>query len=99
MIIENALITIGADQAEAFERAVSECVGIFHAAEGCHGMALARIVDQPGRYRLLVRWDSKAHHAPQFWEPPGFQQWRSRISHFFIETPTLEYNEPVATYF
>ena len=99
MVIENAIITIAPEQTGAFERAVSECVGIFRAAEGCHGVALDRILDQPGRYRLLIKWETKAHHAPLFWESPGFQLWRSRVSHFFVETPVLEYNEPIAIYF
>lgn len=99
MIIENAVISIDPPQAEAFEQAVGQCVEIFRAAEGCLGMALDRIVDEPGRYRLLVRWQTKAHHAPIFWESAGFQEWRARVAHFFVRTPVLEYNEPVATYF
>lgn len=99
MVIENAVITIAPANAAAFERAVGECVEIFRAAKGCLSMALDRIVDQPGRYRLLIKWESKAHHAPQFWESPGFQQWRAQVAHFFVETPMLEYDEPVETYF
>ncbi|KKW91681.1 hypothetical protein YP76_14405 [Sphingobium chungbukense] len=99
MVIENAVIAVAPDHAPAFEQAVGECVEIFRAADGCLGMALDRIVDQPGRYRLLIKWESKAHHAPQFWESPGFRQWRTHVAHFFLETPMLEYNEPVENYF
>lgn len=99
MIVENAIITVAPDQADAFERAVCECVHIFRAAEGCEGMALDRIANQPGQYRLLVKWKTKAHHAPMFWESEGFQQWRAHVAHFFVGTPVLEYNKPVATYF
>jgi hypothetical protein len=55
MIIENAVITIDPGQAIAFETAVGDCVEIFRAAQGCHGMALLRIVDEPGRYRLIIK--------------------------------------------
>jgi quinol monooxygenase YgiN len=99
MIIENAVITIDPGQAIAFETAVGDCVEIFRAAQGCHGMALLRIVDEPGRYRLIIKWETKAHHAPMFWESPGFRQWRARVAGFFTETPVLEYNDPVAFYF
>lgn len=99
MVVENAVITVAPEQADAFERAVGGCVDIFRAAEGCEGMALDRVVDRPGQYRLLVKWTSQAHHAPQFWESEGFQQWRARVAHFFVGAPVLEYNEPVATYF
>lgn len=99
MIVENAIIVIDPEKAAAFESAVGECVEIYRAAEGCHGMALLRISDEPGRYRLIIKWETKAHHAPMFWDSFGFHQWRARVAGFFTETPLLEYNDPVAVYF
>lgn len=99
MVIENAVITIDPKKAEAFESAVARCVEIFRSAPGCHGMALERIVDDPSRYRLLIKWETIAHHVPMFWESPGFKAWQSTVASFFVATPELEYNETVATYF
>ena len=99
MIIENAIITVDPDKAEAFEQAVAKGEPIFRAAAGCHGMALHRIAGEPGRDRLLVTWESKARHVPDFWESPGFKNWQELVRHFFLGTPSLEYNEVVQTYF
>lgn len=99
MVIENAVITIDPDKAEAFERAVAQGVPIFRAAAGCSGMALHRIVDDPSRYRLLVTWETIAHHVPAFWESPGFKQWQTLVAGYFVGMPILEYNEIAGFYF
>lgn len=99
MVIENAVITIDPARADAFERAVAEGAAIFRVAEGCRSMALHRIVDDPARYRLLVSWDSIAHHVPMFWESPGFKAWQGLVAGFFIGVPSLEYNDVAGNYF
>ena len=99
MVIENAVITIDPDTRDDFERAVGECVNIFRSAEGCHGMGLVRVVDDPSRYRLIIKWETVAHHESIFWESQGFKDWRSHVAKFFTETPILEYNEIVEIYF
>lgn len=99
MIIENAIITIDPATAAAFENAVALGEPIFRAAPGCSGMALHRIVDDPSRYRLLVTWESKAHHVPMFWESAGFKQWQDLVAPYFVGVPSLEYNEVAGHYF
>lgn len=99
MVIENAIITIDPAMADTFEKAVAQGAPIFRAATGCHGMALQRIVDDPARYRLIVIWETIAHHVPMFWESPGFKEWQGLVAKYFAGVPSLEYNEVVQTYF
>ncbi|MCP3731382.1 antibiotic biosynthesis monooxygenase [Sphingomonas sp. MG17] len=99
MVIENAIITIDPENAEAFEGAVAKATPIFRAAPGCRGLALHRIVGDGSQYRLLVQWDTVEHHVPMFWESAGFAEWQTLTAHYFTATPLLEYNEPVETYF
>ena len=98
MVIENAVITIDPARAAEFEAAVAAATPIFRAAEGCRGMALQRIVEEDGRYRLLVTWETIEHHKTIFWNSPGFQHWRSLAAQFYDETPLLEYDDPLAVH-
>ncbi len=54
MIVEVAHITIDPAQAEAFEAAVAQAAAVIEAAEGSHSMALERVIETPGQYRLRV---------------------------------------------
>ena len=54
MFVEIAEITV-TDPA-GFEAAVAAARPHFLAAEGCHGLALHRVVETPEVYRLVVKW-------------------------------------------
>jgi quinol monooxygenase YgiN len=98
MITEIATLTIDPANAAAFEAAVAEAAAAFQSTEGCHGMALERIIEDPAEYRLLVRWDSVAAHMA-FRETPAFQIWRGLAGPFFVGTPSVVHSETVGTYF
>ena len=93
MITEIAYIRIDAARAVEFEAAVARAEPAFRAAEGCHGVTLERVIETPGEYRLLVRWDSVDHHMVRFRESAGFKLWRAEAGPFFIETPRVEHSE------
>lgn len=93
MITEIAYITIDPAQAGAFEAAVARAEPAFRAAEGCHGVTLERVIEEPGQYRLLVVWDSVAHHMVKFRESPEFQLWRAHAGPFFVGLPRVEHSE------
>jgi hypothetical protein len=42
-------------QEEDFEKAVTEALPFFLAADGCDGVDLQRSMEHPSRYRLMVR--------------------------------------------
>ena len=91
MVIEIAYLTIDPAKAEAFEAAVRKAAPVFAAAEGCHGMRLERVHEDPTQYRLSVDWESVDHHMVTFRESEGFQQWRSLAGPFFVEPPRVEH--------
>lgn len=99
MITEIAHITIDPDRAAAFEAAVAEAAPHFRAAEGCHGMALVRVLEQEAQYRLLVQWETVDHHMVTFRETEGFQRWRSIAGPFFVEPPIVVHSAEVGRYF
>ena len=99
MITEIAHLTIDPANAAAFEAAVSKASAILRLAAGCHGMDLERVIEDPARYRLRVRWDSVDHHMVMFRESEGFRQWRALAGPYFVETPAVEHTELVGHFF
>lgn len=99
MINEIAIITIDPAKAAEFEVAVTNAVPLFKTALGCHGMALERGIESPGTYRLLVQWESLAHHVELFRNSEAFAQWRSLVGHYFVGAVVMDHSETVQNYF
>jgi quinol monooxygenase YgiN len=99
MVNEIALITIDPANAAAFEAAVAEAAPLFKAAQGCHGMALERGVEDPAIYRLLVQWENVDHHMVTFRETAAFQVWRELAGPFFTAPPSVVHSTEVGRYF
>ncbi|MDO5633057.1 MAG: antibiotic biosynthesis monooxygenase family protein [Paracoccus sp. (in: a-proteobacteria)] len=95
MIREIAALTIAPETTVAFEAAMAKARPIFLAAKGCHAMRLDRVIETPGQYRLVVEWDSLAHHTEIFRNAPGFQEWRALAGPFFVAPPVVVHTETV----
>lgn len=96
---EYADLTIDPAREADFLAAVARAVDLFRKAEGCRGMRLDRIVERPGTFRLIVEWDSVAHHMDGFRNSPGFQDWRALVGGFFAGGPVVVHTEPAVTGF
>ena len=99
MVTEIAVITIDPARAADFEAAVAKAAPLFEAADGCHGMALERVIERPGQYRLVVQWRSVDAHMQDFRESPAFGQWRALAGPFFTGPADVTHSEIAATYF
>jgi len=99
MITEIAALTIDPARAEEFEAAVASAQPFFQAAQGCRGMSLERVIEDPSRYRLIVQWDSVEDHMVTFRQSEAFQGWRSAAGPFFVEPPTVEHSRVVQVFF
>ena len=97
MVTEIAYLTIDPARAAEFEAAVAAATPHFRAAEGCHSMALERVVEDPAQYRLVVGWETVEHHMVTFRESEGFQHWRALAGPFFVGTPRVEHWENAAS--
>ena len=99
MITEIAHITIDPTQAAAFEAAVDQATPAFQSADGCHGMFLERVIEDPAQYRLRVLWESVDHHMVTFRSSDAFQIWRGLAGPFFVKPPHVEHTETVSHFF
>jgi quinol monooxygenase YgiN len=99
MINEVAILAIDPANADAFEAAVAQAVPLFKAAPGCHGMALERGIEAPGKYRLFVQWESVSHHMDLFRSSEAFGQWRALVGPYFTGPAVMDHSETVEVYF
>ena len=91
MILEIAQIEVKEGLAQEFEAAVKKAEPIFKRAKGCHSVALERSIENPQRYRLLVRWDTVENHMVDFQKSPDFLEWRKLVGGCFASTPAVEH--------
>ena len=99
MITEIATLRIDPARATEFEAAVASAAPAFQSAEGCHGMALERVIETPGVYNLRVLWETVNHHMVTFRESDNFQKWRAAAGPFFVEPPKVVHADAESRYF
>ncbi len=78
-----------------FESAVQQAVPLFKRAAGCSGMELQRVVEVPGTYRLVVKWETVEHHLVHFRGSPDFHEWRRLVGGHFARAPEVDHTETV----
>jgi heme-degrading monooxygenase HmoA len=95
VILEIATIRVKAGQDGQFETAFREASRVIAAAKGYRSHELVRSIENPGKYTLLVRWDSVEAHMEVFRKSADFQKWRDLIGPFFAGTPEVEHGQAV----
>jgi heme-degrading monooxygenase HmoA len=75
VILETATFAIGPGESEGFEAAFAEAKTVIAAARGFRDATLHRSIEDPGRYVLLVRWDTLEDHTEGFRGSAAFQEW------------------------
>ena len=95
VILEHAVLHVRPGEEEAFEAALAEARPIISAAAGFRSIRVARGVESPSQYVLLVEWDSLEDHTEGFRGSTDFQQWRDLLHHFYDPFPTVEHFRPV----
>jgi quinol monooxygenase YgiN len=93
MIWEIAELKIIESATREFEAALVHAVPLFRQARGCHGMQMRRSIEQPGRYRLIVEWDTVEDHMIHFRQSADFQKWRELVGGYFAAAPEVEHAE------
>lgn len=96
MIYEIAEIHVVAGKEQEFEAAVRQAVPLFQRARGCRSMDLHRTIETPGKYRLVVGWDSVDDHMVHFRGSPEFREWRRLVGGFFRAGPPVVDHTAVA---
>ena len=96
MILEHADIHIDPLKSSAFEEAIVRGVTTVIAhAQGFKGYKVNRSIETPGRYLLMIYWDTLEDHTAGFRGSELFPQWRAIVGPFFAQPPVVEHLELV----
>ena len=95
MILEHASLDVIPGQESAFEAAFAQAKAIIAASPGFRSLRLARCVESPSRYLLLVEWDTLEDHTVGFRGSAAYQDWRRLLHHFYDPFPTVEHYQGV----
>ena len=92
MILEIADFTIDPAKRADFEKAVSTGINeVISKAKGFRGYKLNAGIEKPGRYVLMIYWETLENHTVDFRESEAFPQWRSHVGSYFLQTPVVEH--------
>ena len=96
MILEHADIRIDPANAAAFEEAILRGAStVITTAKGFRGFKVNRSIESPGRYLLMIYWDTLEDHTVGFRGSDSFTQWRAIVGPFFAQPPVVEHLELV----
>ena len=96
MILEIADLRVEAAQSTAFEAALQRGVVTVNAhSAGFKGYKLNRSMESPGRYVLMIFWQTLEDHTVGFRGSDAFTAWRAIVGPFFLSPPVVEHFELV----
>ncbi|HEY1963947.1 MAG TPA: antibiotic biosynthesis monooxygenase [Acidobacteriaceae bacterium] len=91
MILEVAILNVIPGQEPAFEAAFRRVVPLLTGTSGYSSHELRHSIEHPGRYILLVQWQTLEDHTIGFRSSPQYQEWKALLHHFYDPFPTVEH--------
>jgi heme-degrading monooxygenase HmoA len=88
MVYERAQLYITAGSEAAFEAAMSGSIELLRQAAGCQGAQLARGVEEPDTYLLLVEWGTVDEHVA-FTKTDDYTRFGQALAPHFAKAPEL----------
>jgi heme-degrading monooxygenase HmoA len=96
MITEIAQLAAIPGQEAALEAAFAKARPLFERAKGFRSVTFRRSIETPGRYLLVVDWETLENHMVDFRESEDFQAWRALVTPYFAAAPVVEHVETLA---
>jgi quinol monooxygenase YgiN len=92
MILEVADFRIKPGTQAEFDAAIRQGVEtVIAKAKGFRGYKVAKGIESPERYLLMIYWDSVENHMVDFRQSPAFQDWRAFVGPYFVAAPAVEH--------
>jgi heme-degrading monooxygenase HmoA len=95
MVLEIADIAVLPGTDEEFADAVREGIRYVSDTPGFRSARLTKGIETPGRFVLLIEWDSVEAHTVGFRESENFGRWRECIGPFLSGDPRVEHCDEV----
>lgn len=89
MILEHALLPVVPGREDDFLDAFAQARPIIVGMPGCRSVRLARSLETPHVFVLLVEWDSVEQHTVGFRGSPEYRRWASLLHHFYRPFPVV----------
>jgi heme-degrading monooxygenase HmoA len=89
VILEHALLPVVPGQEDDFLAAFAEARPIISGMPGCRSVRLARSVETPHLFVLLVEWDTLEQHTVGFRGSPEYQRWKALLHRFYRPFPDV----------
>lgn len=91
MILERAEISVREGKEEAFASVMKDrgCA-ILAAAEGCHSVRIGRGVENPGKFILLLEWDTVDDHIA-LTKTAEFEEFKQLVGRYFSGPSSMEH--------
>lgn len=97
MIIEHALLQVKPGLEAEFEQAMRGALPLIKATPGFIRLTVKACLESPGKYLLLVEWETLEAHTQGFRGSERYAEWKERLHHFYEPFPLVEhYAEAVA---
>jgi heme-degrading monooxygenase HmoA len=95
MILEVAILNVKPGHEQAFESVFGRAQAILASMPGyvCH--QLQGCIEQPGRYLLLVNWETLEDHTVGFRESARYQEWRKLLHDFYDPFPEVQHYQVI----
>jgi heme-degrading monooxygenase HmoA len=98
MVLEVVMLTVKSSMEEEYEQTFKQAAPLISAIKGYCSHQLQRCLEVPGKYVLLVEWETLEDHTVGFKQSPNFQEWRQLLHHFYESPPTIEHFTEVFSY-
>ena len=96
MIYEIALIPVHEEHIDRFKQAFAEVAPLLSRAKGYGGHLLARGIETPQLFNLIVRWESLEDHTPGFEASEDHRVFMMGLQKYFSEDPQVYHIEGAA---
>ena len=95
MILEAFIAHIKPGMESEFEVALRDAAPIISSMKGFISIELQRCMEVTGQYIFLIRWETLEDHTVGFRGSAEYQEWRSRLHHYYEPMPTVQHYEQV----
>ena len=96
-VLEQAVLPVIPGREAEFEAAFAAAQRIIARSPGFRDLRLARGVERPGEYLLLVGWDSLDAHQNGFRGSAAYDEWRALLHRFYDPFPEVVHFTPVSS--
>lgn len=93
MVYEIALLPVHQERIEDFRQAFAAVAPLLRRAKGYRGHLLARGIETPQLFNLIVRWQSLEDHTPGFEASEDHRIFMMGLEEYFSDEPTVYHIE------